>query len=160
MAGVCFIQEAGEASQTFRFEDDRLVVAQADSRSASEFAFRYLDLDLETPREAPPRGLRAALSALARPARRIHARFALFEPRRGREAIAIWADAQAQDIVAQLSMRWREARRRAVAVDFAANPRDEIKRFQTLLARGIVSAEECAVAMARIAANTRAASPQ
>ena len=152
MARVCFIQEAGEASQTFRFEDDRLVVAESDARTAREFAIPYLEIDLETPRAvAPKRGLFAAFK---RPSPRI--RFALFEPRRGCEAIEVWADAQAQQIVAELAARWREARRRAVTVDFSANPRDEIQRFQTLLGRGIVSAEECAAAVARVAARASA----
>jgi hypothetical protein len=158
MARVCFIQEAGEASQTFRFEDDRLVVAEADARTAREFALAYLDVDLNTPREEPPR--RGLFGAFRNPARHVYARFPLFEPRRGRETIEVWADKQAQEIVAQLSARWREARRRAVTVDFSADPRHEIQRFQTLLGRGIVSAEEGAAAVARIAAKASAALSQ
>ena len=153
MARVCFIQEMGEASQTFRFEDDRLVVAESDARTAREFELPYLELDLQTPSEEPPR--RGLLARLINPARRVHARFALFEPRRGRDAIAIWAGEQAQDIVAELSQRWRDARLRAVTVDFASDPRREIGRFQLLMERGIVSAEEAAAAVARIVAKTR-----
>jgi hypothetical protein len=157
MARVCFIQEIGAASQTFRFEDDRLVVAEADARTAREFALDYLDLDLDRPRAEPPRrGLWAALRRRAR----VHARFALFEPRRGREEVVVWADAQAKDIVAELTTRWRDARRRAVKVDFDAEPRLEIRRFEILLRRGLVSAEECAVATARIVAKANAAASQ
>lgn len=154
MARACFIQEAGEASQTFRFEDDRLVVAEADARAAREFAVGYLDVDLESLRPEPPqRGFWAALRLRAP---RLHARFALFEPRRGRDELVMWSDAQAKDIVAELTTRWREARRRAVTVDFEADPRREIQRFEVLLRRGLVSAEECAAATARIAAKASA----
>jgi hypothetical protein len=150
MANVFFVQEAGAASQTFRFEDDRLVAAEADARQAREVHLAYLDLDLEAPPAPPPR--RGLFGLFKNPARRIHARFALFKPRRGWDAVTVWADAQAQDIVDELSARWRRARRQAATVDFSAPPREELQRFQTLLERGVVSAEECAAAAVRILA--------
>jgi hypothetical protein len=72
----------------------------------------------------------------------------------------VWRDDQADAIVSELKTRWREARRRAVAVDFYADPRREIARFETLLSRGIVSAEECAAAVGRIAAKASAQAAQ
>jgi len=158
MASAVFIQEAGAASQTLRFEDGGLVVTQSDARSAREITLSYLDIDLEGPAPAEPeaRGLKRVLSALTGP--RIHARFALFAPRR--DALVVWQDAQAPEVVSELKRRWREARRRAVAVDFHAAPRREIARFETLLTRGIVSVEECAAAVARIAARATAGCDQ
>ena len=158
MASTVFFQEAGGASQTLRFEDGRLVVTQSDARSARELTLSYLDIDLEgaAPAEPEPRGLKRALAAFKGP--RVHARFALFAPRR--EALVVWRDAQAGEIVAELKKRWREARRRAVTVNFDAEPRREIARFETLLNRALVSAEECAAAVARIAARATAECPQ
>lgn len=152
MASMVFFQEAGAASQTLRFEGTRLVVTESDAKAARELNLSYLDVDVDgpSPPEPSPRGLKRALAALPGAGPRIYARYALFAPRRG--ALAIWRDAQAEAIVAELKTRWREARRRAVSVDFGAEPRREIARFELLLNREIVSAEECAVALARIAA--------
>ena len=149
MASVVFIQEVGGASRTFRFEDRRLVVTESDARSAREVTLSYLDIDIEgpAPPDPPRRGL---LSKLTRSAPSVHAAFAMFSPRRG--ALVVWRDAQSATIVSELKSRWREARRRAVAVDFDIQPHREIARFETLLTRGLISAEECAAAVARIAA--------
>ena len=157
MASVVFMQEAGPASQTLRFEDERLVVMQSDERSAREVQLAYLDVDLDGPAPPPPprRGL---LAALRRSGPTVQAAFGLFSPRRG--AVEVWRDGQEDAIVGELKRRWREARRQAVRVNFAADPRREIARFETLLARGIVSAEECAAALARIAARASAEAAQ
>ena len=153
MARVTFMQEAGAASQTFRFEDEFLVVAQADDRTAGEFALGYLDLDLDALRHEPAR--RRLLRA-----NRIYARVPLAAAKKGRTEIAIWRDAQAPAILAELTARWREARRRAVIIDFDAEPRAEMARFEALMGRGLVSAEEAAAAIARIAARASAALDQ
>jgi hypothetical protein len=79
-------------------------------------------------------------------------RYALLAPRRRQEILEIWPDAQHDRIVAEMAARWRAMRRRAVRVDFHADPAGEIARFQALRARRVIDAEECAAAIARIAA--------
>ena len=84
-------------------------------------------------------------------------RYALLDPRRRGEALTIWRDGQHERIEAELETRWKALRREIVRVDFAADPERESDRFRRLHARGVVSAEECSVALARIAAGAPAA---
>jgi hypothetical protein len=143
MAGIMsFVQESGRRSQTLRFEPDRLVLVSADDAQASELSLAYHDVDVK--RGEVFRERRAWF------ARRRATRFALMAPRRRREWLEIWGDAQHDRIIAELTARWAEARRRLVCVDFSADPLSEIERFRALCERGLIDAGECAAAIARI----------
>jgi hypothetical protein len=112
-----------------------------------------------------PAPLRASLAALALASAAIAlwrrggvgaTRYALLAPRRRQDILEIWPDAQHDRIVAEMAARWRAMRRRAVRVDFDADPACEIARFEGLRARRVVDAEECAAAIARIEARRAA----
>jgi len=111
---------------------------------------------------APLRAILAALAmtsaaiALWRRGGREATRYALLAPKRRGETLEVWPDAQHDRIVAELARRWKAMRRRAVRVDFDADPAREIERFQALRERRVVDAEECAAAIARIEARSAA----
>ncbi len=84
-------------------------------------------------------------------------RYALLDPKRRGEALTIWRDGQHERIETELLTRWKALRREIVRVDFAADPGRESDRFRRLQQRGVVSAEECSVALARIAAGAQPA---
>lgn len=84
-------------------------------------------------------------------------RFALLDPKRRGAALNIWRDGQHERIEAELQARWKAQRRVIVRVDFTADPVRESDRFRALAQRGVVTAEECAVALARIAAGAQLA---
>ena len=86
-------------------------------------------------------------------------RYALIAPKRRGQTLEVWPDAQHDRIVAEMAARWRAMRRRVVRVDFDAEPAQEMARFRALCERRVVDAEECAAAIARIAAR-RTAEPQ
>ena len=144
---MIFVQDAGRRSQTLRFEPGRLVVASADAASAREIALGYCDIDIDAQTSVKPRrGLafwRPVAGATCYP---------VVAGRRCGETLEIWRDAGHDAIVAQLTLRWRAARRELVRIDFDADPIREMERFAALMARGLVSAEECAAAVARIVA--------
>ena len=142
-----FVQEEGRRTQTLRFGPDRLAVASADDAGAREIVLDYCDIDIAAPQAAPPR--RAAFWRRGPGA----TRFPIVAGRRRGEFLEVWRDAQHDAIVAELAARWKETRLSRVRVDFAADPAREIQRFGALMERGLISAEECAAAIARIAAN-------
>jgi hypothetical protein len=141
-----FHQEAGRRAQTWRFAPDRLMLARADATGAAEIALAYCDIDIDAAATIAPRGP---------PWRRQPGatRFPVVAGRRQGEALEVWRDAHHDSIVAELAARWKASRRALVRVDFSADPGREMQRFEALMRRGIVSAEECAAAIARIAAS-------
>jgi len=141
---VSFVQEAGRRSQSLRFEPDRLVLASADDRSARELSLAYYDTDVR----------RAVTSVAGRLWRRDGAatRYALLAPKRRGETLEIWPDIQHDRIVAEMAARWKAMRRRVVRIDFGADAAHEMARFEALRQRRVIDAEECAAAIARIAA--------
>ena len=159
---VSFVQESGRRSQTLRFEPDLLVWASADDRGARELSLAYYDIDVKRGRASVVSGVRwpiyaglALLGAAAAVGWRGGAgatRYALIAPKRRGQTLEVWPDAQHDRIVAEMAARWKAMRRRAVCVDFDADPAREILRFEALRARRVIDAEECAAAIARIKA--------
>jgi hypothetical protein len=83
--------------------------------------------------------------------------FRVLSSRTRDKVIRVLHEGQRERILAELQDRWSRARKDLVRIDFAADPEREGARFRALRARGVVSAEECAAAIARIdAARTRA----
>jgi hypothetical protein len=109
---------------------------------------------------APLRAILAALAlvsaagALWRRGGRETTRYGLLAPKRRGETLEIWPDAQHDRIVAEMAARWKAMRRRVVCVNFEAEPAREIARFRALCERGVIDAEECAAAIARIEARS------
>jgi hypothetical protein len=83
--------------------------------------------------------------------------FRVMSTRTRDNVIRVLHEGQRERIVAELQRRWTEARQNLVRINFAADPDRETARFRTLCARGLIDAEECAAALARIEAARRRA---
>ena len=81
--------------------------------------------------------------------------FRILEPRTRWKFIKVLHDAKRDRIVGELQARWTAVREELVRIDFSADPNFEAARFQRLRDRGMVTAEECDAAIARIAAAAR-----